>query len=517
MTSSSQASQFPSIPFSATFPQQGFRLLELPLELADSIEKQRELGELRLRLQFKSAPALESPGHPGSRLQIQTPSSSPYGEGQGHLHLCSDDKAWAVKQVSTSNSVYITQTRTRTQWISESEKGTETERERRRQNNEQQQQKDDDGDVSMDLDLNMNGESRGYETSASGHIEADRDSRGDITIISQVKNILELIEVKSDETEIERRIRSMVPLYRGNDDERLRPETGPIVTLRDVFSDIPAPTNVISSVLRKLFVFTILVPGQAQDKELQVSAAYIPGAAVLLQSWKSFIQQCAISGVKVDRVRDLEVRDLQDVLSALRALADVEDGGNELVAVTTAILRRFTERAKVPCIEGESVTDLETDLGLILDLEYDSDEQTSKWNEPELRDAVGIWLLETLRDDASPSMSISPDEFLTRWTEILPDSWAKGCDVPALVAAVDGVELGNVETGKHVLKFNLDITDAFGARTGPDTAFTSSASKAAAVAKGPRHGADADAKAQKKRKWHEKFGAQRNVRAGTQR
>lgn len=83
-----QTSGFPSIPLDLKHPFQSLRLLEVPDEILDIIAQGQELS-------FVSSPASIS---------------SNTNTKEGNLHLCSANKTWLVKQVSTSNSLYITQT-----------------------------------------------------------------------------------------------------------------------------------------------------------------------------------------------------------------------------------------------------------------------------------------------------------------------------------------------------------------------------------------------------------------------
>src|SRR5882757_7009852 len=109
---STQRPDFPPIPFSATYPHQHFRLIELPVELVSVIET----GGSRLYFKSGNAPASELNGNTkgitgiGGGIGSGTSKSTQESEKEGLLHLCADEKIWAVRQVSTSNSVYVAQT-----------------------------------------------------------------------------------------------------------------------------------------------------------------------------------------------------------------------------------------------------------------------------------------------------------------------------------------------------------------------------------------------------------------------
>ncbi|KPI35142.1 uncharacterized protein AB675_1319 [Cyphellophora attinorum] len=95
-----------SVPFSISHPQEHVRLLELPPELLalieaesgthnNSVDRERDTiySDLGGRVQLKSAPTNDS-----------STATKPKEE---YLHVCTEDKVWAVRQVSTSNSVHV--------------------------------------------------------------------------------------------------------------------------------------------------------------------------------------------------------------------------------------------------------------------------------------------------------------------------------------------------------------------------------------------------------------------------
>jgi hypothetical protein len=196
------------------------------------------------------------------------------------------------------------------------------------------------------------------------------------------------------------------------------------------------------------------------------------------------MQQCAISGVKVDTANSLD-----NVLEDLRKSEneDVEtfrskpNQGDLVGPVVEAILRRFTHDASC---------------------ESDNSPSAVTWKREEAAVLVGRWVLEEnlrvkrglRRMGLSPSIC-SLQEFRNDWTELLPDSWTNSCDVAALVRLVEGVELAK-DGQTQVLKF-----------VAPSTSKSATSSKTSAD----------DAKTQKKRKWHEKFGAQRNAAVAAKR
>ncbi|KAF7134119.1 hypothetical protein CNMCM5793_005748 [Aspergillus hiratsukae] len=87
---STQAAQ--SILFTHTTPQQGFRLLELPPELAELLSS-------------KEAPTLELKSPSTSHL----PNSSADAENHEYVNLCTPDRTYRIRQVQSSNPIHILQ------------------------------------------------------------------------------------------------------------------------------------------------------------------------------------------------------------------------------------------------------------------------------------------------------------------------------------------------------------------------------------------------------------------------
>lgn len=468
------------------------------------------------RLQFKSA--------------LSQDSTSTLSEpAQGHLHLCSDDKVWAVKQVSTSNSVYITRVQSLSYHEShkqlengqqqlghtQDEGATVNDRERPAAtggdaDNPQRGFQDIDGDTQMETEqaTKDDDDQRSPQQERS---MPDRQPQTGITAISQVKNILELVEVKPDDANIEASIRALVPVYddpeRDGDDAVLHmPKAGTerdsaMVTRNNVLDNIPAPSAFIIKLLEKLFVFSIPRP-QGQD---QISAIFIPTSYLLLRAWKTFVQQCTISGAKLDACEGVSSQQLEEVFRDMKAEAATKEDGNVTVVVTRAILRQFFQ----PTGDDNSVLESGSD-GQSLDQSLDLPGKTLAFKDSDTREAVGSWVLLSLQDQQQHSSTIPADDFIRQWTELLPDSWAQDCDLKSLVhSSGAAVELAR-ESGTEVLRFSapagrgLRIQGANSGVAGPVTpAVKADATKGQSQSQS--HGQN-----QKKRKWHEKFAAQRS-------
>ncbi|GFF42456.1 hypothetical protein IFM61606_05751 [Aspergillus udagawae] len=81
-----------SILFTHTSPQQGFRLLELPSELAELLSS-------------KEVPTLELKSPSTSHL----PSSSTNSENHDYVNLCTPNRTYRIRQVQSSNPIHILQ------------------------------------------------------------------------------------------------------------------------------------------------------------------------------------------------------------------------------------------------------------------------------------------------------------------------------------------------------------------------------------------------------------------------
>ncbi|OCT44772.1 hypothetical protein CLCR_11205 [Cladophialophora carrionii] len=527
---SSQSSHFPPVPFSLTVPQQSFRLLELSPELVDIIEAQRDAASKRRRLWFKASTRASTSASTSASASTSTRRESSQsvdgraGEAdkEGFLYLCSDEKLWAVKQVSTSNSVHITQ------WISAEE-----------MQSQRQADRDGHGDGNGDTFMTEADEHANGDGEATDFSDADRmaiASNGGITAIAQVKNILELIEVKPSAGDVDGLLREMVPFYGDaeNEDDQLivgsvsigasgaRLSSGNRSSLSPhyVFENIPAPTKTIFEAMNRLFVFGISVSSEPavqvadygqQHQERSVSL-FIPTTSLLLKCWRVFMQQCAISEVHLDGRAGVDCTALHGLLAEI-----VDASGSESnpeadlqTNVIVAILRHLSldagDYARYARADNLSIPRFhlrpDSDLDRLLeelpgkdDGANDVTTATTRGHSSRLRldpgktrDLVGHWLLRSLRGDTQP---ISLAQFLPQWTDLLPESWTRECDARALVSGSPEWEIGEATHGEEVLR----------------RCFSSGRDDASNGVQAAR----AESQARKKGKWHEKFGAQRTA------
>ncbi|KAL2444043.1 hypothetical protein ABEF95_014927 [Exophiala dermatitidis] len=615
MMSTQGSGGFDPVEFSVTVPHQSLRLMEVPAELVAVIEAEREREKrrrrrkgqkLKSRLQFKSSPSTTHPStsapDKSSSLFASASSSSSAQQGQGHLHLCSDDKVWAVKQVSTSNSVYITRTQTQTHArpappasaaaLSPAAAAAP---------------KDADGDADGDATMAMAMAMGSSDPTASAPVQHDTSqsqspqsrhypdtntdtaslSRPGITALSQVRNILELVQITPSDAQIETHSRNIVPVCDDPDREvdnnghfshsSLASSDGldssTATTLQQVLDNIPASTNQILRVLKHLFAFQLplplpLPPSSSESESVEKApnghdtstspAIYLPTTHLLLRAWKTFIQQCAISGVNLTTTNPHDQNDHQKVQKVFKDMleeADTNQDGILAVAVTRAILRHFNDTNHTNTTPNSSLAVSDTDLDPKPEPALDhleNSNSTSIWTKnldpAAIRDAVGMWFLLSLRDKLASnpttggsggggsggggsSNTISLNDFTQQWAELLPDAWAPDSDdARSLISSIGetyGIELPKTTTGtadddnnesEEVLKFSSSFSARHDDRLGfakqvgyrPVAALpVPSAGVKRQQAQSLTKNEDADPAGQKKRKWHEKFAAQR--------
>ncbi|KAK5939022.1 hypothetical protein PMZ80_008325 [Knufia obscura] len=423
---STQSSGFLSTSLSISQPFQNVRLLEVPDELLDIIANSTE------SLYFKSSPSLDNDT----------------ATKEGNLHLCSNDKAWLVKQVSTSNSVYIT-------------KATKLE----------QHQNGSAGDD----DHNMTDE------------HTNEPSVG-ITAIAKPTNILELhpIPTTNHETTVSEHLNHLIPTI------GLEPDSSIIsqYSIQDLYGHIPAPTSIIKRILTQKCIFEQpwsirqFSPsdpfGVKADptKSPPNAKAYAPTPALILETWRKICEAATIFETSI--TGNLEA----DVLLEASADSDSADTSASdrlnIDEIYKAVARKMFGR------DGYFVA-----LGLIT--EATNLDTKDELNEIEMSRWVGNMILEV---EAGPHGTIEKDDFERRWDHAVPAAWSKYCSVEVLS---DACKVTASEHGKNMVSwwpFALE------------SAVTSTANEHNVKVTNVVHAAPAKGK----RKWHEKFAAQRKAK-----
>lgn len=396
-------------------------------------------------------------------------------------------------------------------------------------------------------------------------MESDNDIRGigKVSTIAQVKSILELLPVEPSEESVRDHLLSMVhPALDPNGEDTdllediLSTGHGRIsYSFRQVLENIPAPTALCCRVAKDLFlIHDPTAPDRSQNTCLSVKPS------LLLSAWKEFMQQCFILGCKIGepaRAAATTATHPQDgtLRSVFQQLDEQHEHGpkapiNEFPStLVRAILRRFktspTSATAPPTPEHETAANM-------LDENWNSEPLTGGWDAEGLTVALGQWELQRLLSsqlDASTTRSkdIRCDSFLdTHWKDLVPDTWHPFCRIDALLDHQTADPKKNMSSSNNNTRhlgclpllelYKQPVRDEFGitteekefirvAGTGPSLSTSGLNSGASTATTRPASGgtaslvqasddaasAAAAAKTQKKRKWHEKFGAQRNA------
>lgn len=227
-----------SIPFSIVHPQQNVRLLELPPELLQVVEDKSS------NIQLKSAP-------PSTSSTSTTPKEQ-------HLHLCTDNHVWAVRQVSTSNSVHVLAPSTH-------------------------------NDPSSTI-------------GTSG-----------VAAFAQPTSTLELFPAPFTTADIDAAIRRLLAVHPAPHLSTGSETAGASITAAELDASLPYPHADVAQAKRRCFVFKV----EAGDSSGQ-SYAYVPSPQLLLAAWSEFSDQLAIQG---SSLAGFELDRLEEVLSPI-AMSD---------------------------------------------------------------------------------------------------------------------------------------------------------------------------------------------------
>jgi hypothetical protein len=409
-------------------------------------------------------------------------------EKEGSLHLCTDEKVWAVKQVSTSNSVHVVQ------YIP----------------GEAFRNGGDDEDVLM----------RG----TSEREKLSTGNKGGITAIAQVKNILELIDVKPTAQDVENALRDIIPVWTEFDDDdndvyhqdskTPTPQTLPRISLQKIYDNNHYPKNHVTKALKNLFVFGFSFP---ESSPLKSPALFIPTISVLLDSWRAFADETEFRVFRPDASGGIFVNDLERAFHEMHESAEDDNMAEKVINIVMAILRHVEIPAPVSTTQDNSVgedEDYDEDFHIqTRALSRDNDRsQPFLLNREKiflsaqgLRGLLGTWLLQSLlqpSEDSNTQKVLDVEKFMDSWKDLLPKLWAKDCDVDGLLAGTCGWVTGSDGLGKNIIR----PTQTRGAAVGTAAVVIDEKPSTAAKTIGKPGTADS-----KKRKWHEKFGAQRNA------
>jgi sister chromatid cohesion protein DCC1 len=237
---STQTSTFPAIPFTHTHPQQSFRLLELPPELLELLSSdnpstyvvhgiQLNLTRNRFQLTKSTRLYLKSSNLPTNVTSATTPRTK--GAEAGYVHLCSPTQTYQVRQVSTSNSLFVTQ-------------------------------------PVMLLNQNTPTNQPKGEADAAQEDEIALSATSPLKIIGQVNSVLELKPVQLD---VQGLLQSMVPVWKWSNTDTIDLDEvaakGIAMSKREIFDQLPAPEIQIEDGWRRLFAFEVGGHGYVPDQE----------------------------------------------------------------------------------------------------------------------------------------------------------------------------------------------------------------------------------------------------------
>ena len=408
----SQPPKLSAIPFSLKQPFENVRLLELPDELLEIIEKTNV--EPTDSLYLKSSPPIDNLD--GNESQTK----------EGSLHLCTNDKSWLVKQVSTSNSVYVA--RTSLAFPVE----------------------DDDGDEPMDGLL--------------GRIQTG------LTAFAKPGNVLELHPIPSatyQAVAVEHLMQLVPTINRVKDIDLVGRKVHH--SIQRLYDHIPAPRSAISKELAEQCVF------EAADV-----GAYIPTANLMLDTWRKLIEAATIAGTKITASLDTDA-----LLDSIPDVDDIADNGDAINICKNVAKRMFEHGGYLEA------------LGIIVRSSNETNE-LDMLNEMEISRWVGNLILKAARQGGDGG-KVEKDAFEKRWEDAVPAAWVRYCSAEVLDSACS-IETGGEKTMIAWKEYSvISGSDGRSDSTQKSTAQTTVPLPAASVGKA-------------KRKWHEKFATQRNVK-----
>lgn len=260
--------EYSGIALKISQPFENVRLLEVPEDLLSIITSSNLNGQ---PLFLKSSPTT---GNPSSNQE-------------GNLHLCTNDKAWLVKQVSTSNSIYLT----RSEGVDVNSTDTQNE-------------------------------------GTTGNI---------ITAYAKPSSILELHSIKEADSNAvaETHLRQLLPVLTSSTQIIQQSQ----FSKQQLYSEIPAPRNSILQALGQNCVIELpwsMPAGPYTRGNRHDVKAYIPEPSLLLETWRGIVEVATISELNI--MGNLEA----DIL--LEAFTEAEDAASQSQNILKATARAMFER-----------------------------------------------------------------------------------------------------------------------------------------------------------------------------
>ncbi|KAL4946362.1 hypothetical protein BDV06DRAFT_234672 [Aspergillus oleicola] len=374
----------PSILFTHRSPQQGFRLLELPSELAELLGSE-------------NPPILE--------LKSPSPSTSTSGTapspGTDYVNLCTPTKTYSIRQVHSSNSLHILRPSS----------GVAVKRGDLKIVGGTIEGEGADEDVDMDVDENREEQ------------ELNLNVEGTVTSISKCGSTLEL-HTPAEGFSAKPFLMKALRLYdkglwedegqtQENDNDSTAPETSRITkTILDhLFADIPVSTSQCERDWVDTCAF-IRFPQESQshshspESELNPKkTCYRPSAETKLEVWKRLVQGSVLQGINLGA---------QFLVSDLWKSVLDDDG---LAPFPRGLFEAVVRRVREPGEGGErGLNEAEMKWASI-------DEDTCvRW--------VGEVYLEAMAN--GPSSAVSDSDFINAWKDQLPEAWREDVAISIL-------------------------------------------------------------------------------------
>lgn len=357
-----------------------------------------------------------------------------------------------------------------------------------------------------------------------------------ITSIAQVKNVLELLPVEPDLAAIERQIKSLTPYTTDSTSDETYPNSRPSpnspipVTINQILDNIAAPRQSILTLATRLFLCL-----SDTDQSTGLKTISIPTPTRLLSAWQDFIQVCYIRGTHVDSAKPTDHTDKAagispETFGPIFAEMISDDSESRSNARTTHIdvLRAILRRFKSPPPASTPVQDRDPED--LVDRDWERVPIQGGWDAKGLTLAVGQWILQAAQTqpiDTPNRPGLPVQAFVEKWSRLVPEAWTSYCQVPVLLAGAnqDGiaVEISKMtqnavgpESVEEIISIvqhqpsaahSLGVGDKLNSNAVGGSGSGSGSSTPAAAASAAPAATDA-----KKRKWHDKFAAMRNVK-----
>ena len=371
------------------------------------------------RLHFKASDESNGQDH-------ENPQKLHQASAVENLHLCTATQSYQVRQVSTSNSVYVVTPSVTYQ------KGAHT--------------KDDSPEQEI-----LNDNAQPQPTAAHG-----------MSAIAKLDTMLELFPVQYDVLTI---LARALPLFDKIEDLSLDQETALSYlhsrsvarSKSQVFASIPAPDSQLENAWRELMAF---------EFEGRCARA---GPGPCLSAWRILLDQCVLNHTSVTAGFDFDA-----------IFHDGELTSSLLIAITQAIL--FHVSRNIDQNTGVSITKAPRHILL-------SESKTTAW--------TGMTLLRA--GNQTPSQPFPKSEFLRQWKDLLPEEWRQKASLQTDSISAECYNISAHDNGCEMISWrDGSLVQSNGERAwAAATKFTSATTTTAAVMP------------VSKRKWHEKFKAQR--------